>query len=92
MFHVWGLLLQDIRIAMDTDYESVLTTSCLSALPSALLALTRLTSLSLASQGEYTLCVHPYTVRLSCPLCALPLLPSLMPTELSQQHSLLSSA
>ncbi|KAL3145630.1 hypothetical protein ABBQ32_003174 [Trebouxia sp. C0010 RCD-2024] len=43
--------LQDIRIAMDTDYESVLTTSCLSALPSALLALTRLTSLSLASQG-----------------------------------------
>ncbi|KAL3151081.1 hypothetical protein ABBQ38_012951 [Trebouxia sp. C0009 RCD-2024] len=43
--------LQDVKIAGDTDYESVLTTSCLSAFPSPLLALTQLTSLSLASQG-----------------------------------------
>lgn len=43
--------LQDVTIAGDTDYESVLTIKCLSGFPSPLLALTQLTSLTLASQG-----------------------------------------
>ncbi|KAL0044903.1 hypothetical protein WJX82_001740 [Trebouxia sp. C0006] len=43
--------LQDLRIAGDTDYESVLTTNCLSSFPTALFRLTKLTSLSLSSRG-----------------------------------------
>ena len=45
--------LQEVKIAADTDYENVLTISCLSALPAPLLALTQLTSLTLASQGKH---------------------------------------
>ena len=44
-------ILQDVKIAGDTDYESVLTIRCLSEFPKPLLALTQLTSLTLASQG-----------------------------------------
>jgi len=43
--------MQDLRISGDTDYESVLTTNCLSSFPTALFRLTKLTSLSLSSRG-----------------------------------------
>ena len=52
--HTHALLgaMQDLRIAGDTDYESVLTTNCLSSFPTALFRLTKLTSLSLSSRGS----------------------------------------
>ena len=56
--------MQDLRIAGDTDYESVLTTNCLSSFPTALFRLTKLTSLSLSSRG---LCCF-YSALLKSPL------------------------
>ena len=54
--------LQDVKIAGDTDYESVLTISCLTVFPSPLLALTQLTSLTLASHGGQNLPICHYAL------------------------------